>query len=80
MKSETPVILCVIHHRQNPIESTLISEFNYLIVLSLYPGVTLFVTATCYFQTKFRRDRSKDKLHSLNYTRLCRVVPIISGK
>jgi hypothetical protein len=24
-KSETPVILCVIHHRQNPIESTVMN-------------------------------------------------------
>jgi hypothetical protein len=28
LKSETPVILCVIHHRQNPIESTTASTFR----------------------------------------------------
>jgi hypothetical protein len=32
--SETPVILCVIHHRQNPIESGLI-KLEYIVELTI---------------------------------------------
>jgi hypothetical protein len=66
-KSETPVILRVIHHRQNPIESTLFK-------LSIHvPRYNSFLSGHRYSWLSFR-----DAFHNLDTISVLRFIEFIS--
>jgi hypothetical protein len=69
IKSETPVILCVIHHRQNPIESTSIVACVFVAAGTCLPSRCL-ETALVYMPTS-------QSLHSSSYARYNVLVSVV---